>query len=199
MVFLREGFEDFQEFAFELKTIATMSLSPSRIGEYLEIIFKQQGLEACQAVLEYVVVVLAKYLQMVVAYDIHRQKIDRVEAQFDEFNTNYNQLVNIFAQITGEQFKPGTRPAPKKRVAAVRPVPRDEAGGVLPPVVHQVEDRSAQELRGFLGRCGLGHLVLEEGLTLEELLNMDQEDMKTVGIKTHKDRKKLQQAIPRER
>jgi hypothetical protein len=186
-VFLIEGFENFEGFAFELKTTATKSLQPSRIREYLEIIFEQQGVAACQAVLEYVVVVLAKYLQMMVAYEIHRQKTEWVTAQFEQFNMNYNELVHIFAQITGEQFKPGAKPAPQKRVAAVRPVPR------------KVEDRSGQQLQAFLGKCSLGHLgegLGRRGVTLEDLLEIsDDEEMMSVGIKAYKDRKKLQKAI----
>jgi hypothetical protein len=119
-VFLAEGFEDFQEYAFELKTTATKSLSPSRIREYLQTIYEQQGHDACQAVLEYVVVVLSKYLQMMVAYEIHRQKTDRVEAQFKQFNACYTQLVNIFAEITGQPFEPGAAPIPKPRVAELQ-------------------------------------------------------------------------------
>ena len=47
-VFLRIGFEDFQQYAFELQTCATKNLNPQRIKEYLEIIHQKQGLAICQ-------------------------------------------------------------------------------------------------------------------------------------------------------
>ena len=47
-VFLRRGFEDFQQFAFELQTCAAKNLNPQRVREYLGIIFQQQGLAVTQ-------------------------------------------------------------------------------------------------------------------------------------------------------
>ena len=47
-VFLRIGFADFQQYAFELQTCAAKNLNPQRVKEYLRIIFQQQGLAVCQ-------------------------------------------------------------------------------------------------------------------------------------------------------
>ena len=47
-VFLRIGFEDFQQYAFELQTCADKNLNPQRVKEYLGIIFQQQGLAVTQ-------------------------------------------------------------------------------------------------------------------------------------------------------
>ena len=47
-VFLRHGFEDFQQYAFELQTCAAKNLNPQRVKEYLGIIFQQQGLAVTQ-------------------------------------------------------------------------------------------------------------------------------------------------------
>ena len=47
-VFLRNGFEDFQQYAFELQTCAEKSLNPQRVKEYLAIIFQHQGLAVTQ-------------------------------------------------------------------------------------------------------------------------------------------------------
>ena len=71
-VFLNDGFEGFQQFSFEFKTIARKNLSPKRIVEYLKVIHRQSGAAKCREVLEYVVMALAKYLQITVAYDIFK-------------------------------------------------------------------------------------------------------------------------------
>ena len=47
-VFLRIGFEDFQQYAFELQTCAAKNLNPQRVKEYLGIIFQEQGLAVTQ-------------------------------------------------------------------------------------------------------------------------------------------------------
>ena len=47
-MFLQEGLEDFQQFAFELKTTAVKYLVPKRIQEYIKIIYREQGLEMAQ-------------------------------------------------------------------------------------------------------------------------------------------------------
>ena len=47
-VFLRNGFEDFQYYSFEMQTVAIQNLNPQRVKEYLGIIFQQQGLAVTQ-------------------------------------------------------------------------------------------------------------------------------------------------------
>ena len=47
-VFLRIGFEDFQQYAFELQTCADKNLNPQRVKEYLGIIYQEQGLAVTQ-------------------------------------------------------------------------------------------------------------------------------------------------------
>ena len=47
-VFLRDGFEGFQEFSYQLKTTAEMHLAPNRIRDYLRIVHEEKGLEMAQ-------------------------------------------------------------------------------------------------------------------------------------------------------
>ena len=47
-MFLQDGLEDFQQYAFELKTTAAKNLGPKKIKEYLDIIYGEQGLEMTQ-------------------------------------------------------------------------------------------------------------------------------------------------------
>ena len=65
-VFHKIGFEDFRQYAFELQTTAVKNLAASRIKEYMVIIHEQQGAVMCQGAMEYVIIVMGKYLQMMV-------------------------------------------------------------------------------------------------------------------------------------
>ena len=99
-VFLRDGFEDFQEYAFELKTTTAQSLAPKRIKEYITVVHMEHGLEMAQAGMEYAVVVLSRYLQMMSAFYIFKEEPDRVRAQFEQFNEHYNKLCQVLPQAT---------------------------------------------------------------------------------------------------
>ena len=109
-VFLQDGFEDFQQFSFELKTIARKNLSPQRIEEYLRVIHKQSGVIKCQEVLEYVLMALAKYLQITVAYSIYKNDPERACAQFELFNEQFEKLCVIFQEVTQRKFRPSSVP-----------------------------------------------------------------------------------------
>ena len=109
-VFLQDGFEDFQQFSFELKTIARKNLSPQRIEEYLRVIHKQSGVIKCQEVLEYVLMALAKYLQITVAYSIYKNDPERACAQFELFNEQLEKLCVIFQDVTQRKFRPSSVP-----------------------------------------------------------------------------------------
>ena len=47
-VFLTNGFEGFQEFSYQFKTTAVKNLAPTRIRDYLRIIYEEKGLEIAQ-------------------------------------------------------------------------------------------------------------------------------------------------------
>ena len=102
-VFIAESttaqFDDFQQYVFELKTIATQNLAPKRIQEYMTIIYKEGGgLSMCQYVMDYIVVVLSKYLQMMVSYYIFREDSARVTSQFEQFNEHFEKNFKYFCK-----------------------------------------------------------------------------------------------------
>jgi hypothetical protein len=96
---------DFQSHAFQLQTIANQNLKPGKIREYMMILNSESGADTCRTTLNYIIVVLAKYLQMVVAYHIHIGDLDAVEEDFATFNSNFYQLVQDFSKVTGEECK----------------------------------------------------------------------------------------------
>ena len=103
--------DDFPSFAFQLRTTAAQNLAPSRIKAYLEIIFKERGLEASHEVMEYVLLVLGKHLQMMVAYNIFKEDQsdlqDRVMKLFAVFNKDYAALLLVFQHVTDSTLMPG--------------------------------------------------------------------------------------------
>ena len=154
-----------------------MYLAPKRIKEYLTHIHQEGGFDMCHAVMSYVFIVLAKYLQMVVAYDIFNNDFDRVTKQFEDFNTQYEELVKVFSKVTSNEFEPG------RELEALF----EEAG------------QSAEcQLNNFLSKAGLSGLepiFREEQMTLDNVLKMDNDQMKFFKITKVQDRLDLMKAI----
>lgn len=77
----------------------------------MEIIFLEKGLASSHAVMEYVLLVLGKHLQMMVAYRIFIEDQvplqHRVKKLFTAFNTDYAALILMFEEVTGSRFLPG--------------------------------------------------------------------------------------------
>ena len=71
------------------------------------ILNKESGADTCRTTLNYIIVVLGKYLMMMVAYHIHKGDLDAVEEDYDKFNTDFYQLIQDFSQVTGEEFRSG--------------------------------------------------------------------------------------------
>ena len=67
----------------------------------------ESGADTCRTTLNYIIVVLGKYLQMIVAYHINKGDLDVVEEDFAKFNSNFYQLVQDFSKVTGEEFMSG--------------------------------------------------------------------------------------------
>ena len=65
------------------------------------------GADTCRTTLNYIIVVLGKYLMMAVAWSIHKGNLDGVEEDFAKFNNNFYQLVQDFSKVTGEEFMSG--------------------------------------------------------------------------------------------
>ena len=104
---MQKDLEDFQSHAFHLQTIAHQYLNPGKIQEYMIIVKRAFGADTCRTTLNYIIVVLGKYLLMAVAYHIHKGDLDIVEEDFAKFNSNFYQLVQDFSKVTGEEFMSG--------------------------------------------------------------------------------------------
>merc|ERR1719430_436143 len=191
-VFLRIGFEDFQQYAFELQTCADKNLNPQRVKEYLGIIFQQQGLAVTQATMEYILAVMSKYLQMLVAYSIFKEDPDQVTDHFEQFNRNFDQMCQAFKEVTNQTFKAGQEVEALKPVAPVKPIQRESKPEL------GLSDNERVKLQQFLERYDLQELLaifLKEGVALDDILEMTDKEMEDLGIKAYKPRKRLLRVI----
>ena len=195
-MFLRQrSFKDFSNFAFELQTDATAKLNPARIREYLEIIRDFSGTEMCTVVFHYVIIVLGKYLQMMVAYHVYNEELDGVTDEFNHFNQNYDKLVSHFTFVTGMAFEAGNIPNPNILKSKLRPMAtqlqlKDECLGATsieidPDVSCFLRDLKLTELSGIFKR---------EQLTMKDIVEMNNNDLLLIGVEKHKQRKAILKA-----
>merc|ERR1719427_1164968 len=105
-----KNLNELSSYAFELRVNATQNLDPERIKEYLSMVMPHSGVETCRAILHYVIIVLAKYLQIMVAYHIHIEDADSVQQDFEIFNLSFQQITQNYQLVTGEEFMPGDIP-----------------------------------------------------------------------------------------
>ena len=143
----------------------------------------------CQEVFEYIVVVLGKYLQMMVAFHIFKEDLEKVILQFKQFNTLHTGMCEVFLAVTNDSFHPG---ALRKQKAKAHRMPREN----LPALRVSVE--ASLELGQFLRSnklTELGELLTRAGMTLEDVLTLDDQEMTDLGIGTYRLRKILLTAI----
>ena len=68
-------------------------------------IHRQSGAAKCREVLEYVVMALAKYLQITVAYDIFKGDLEKISGHFELFNEQLEALSVVFRLVTNTEFQ----------------------------------------------------------------------------------------------
>ena len=106
------GLEEFKGFAFELQTCACQYFERNNIKEYLGLIFGfQGGKEACQTITHYIIIVLSKYLRMMAAFHVYKMDEDALAADYEFFNSSYDNILAVFREVTGEQFVAGNLPS----------------------------------------------------------------------------------------
>ena len=145
--------------------------------------------------MDYVVVVMGKYLQMLVAYSIFKKNPDQVADHFEHFNRDFHQLCEIFKEVTHQTYKAGQDVGMMKPVGPVKPIARQTSELAL-----SVNERL--ELQEFVCRHDLQELLCifcKEGVTLAEVLSMSEEDLKELGVKKYGLRKRLLGAARTER
>ena len=146
--------------------------------------------------MDYVVVVMGKYLQMLVAHSIFKDEPDRVTDHFEEFNRDFYKVCNVFKEVTDQDFTAGQEVEVVKPVALVKPMVRESR------VELGLSDNERVTLLQFLQRHSLQELLaifLKEGVALQDLLQMTDNDMKNLGIRAYGLRKRLLRVIEEEK
>ena len=104
---LEKTFAQLDSYIYELMVLANQNLSGQRIREYLKVLRLTEDVSVCEQMLNYVLIVRARYLQLSSAYYIYNKDIDRVAEEFTWFNKDYAELCTIFRDEIGYEFKPG--------------------------------------------------------------------------------------------
>ena len=136
--------------------------------------------------MDYVVVVMGKYLQMRVAHSIFKEEPDRVTDHFEEFNKDFYKVCNAFKEVTDQDFMAG------QEVELVKPILNESKAEL------GLSDNERVLLQQFLEMHDLQELLtifLKEGVALHDLLEMTDKDMQDLGIKTYSLRKRLLRVI----
>ena len=138
--------------------------------------------------MEYVIAVMGKYLQMLVAYSIFKKDPDQVADHFEQFNRNFYQVCEAFKEVTKQEFKAGQEVKVQKPVASINPVQREskELG---------LSDNERIKLQQFLGRHNLQQellqIFLKKVVSVADVFEMTKDEMNELGIKDFKLRKRL--------
>ena len=130
--------------------------------------------------MEYILAVMSKYLQMLVAYSIFKEDPDQVADHFEQFNRNFDQMCQAFKEVTNQTFKAGQEVEALKPVAPVKPIQRESKPDL------GLSDNERVKLQQFLERHGLQELLslfLKEGVALDDVMEMTDTEMKDLGVK----------------
>ena len=104
---VESGLSTFETQCLVAEIYFNQNLTPGKIREYMIFLKLNFGADTCRTTLNYIIVVLGKYLLMAVAWSIHKGNLDGVEEDFAKFNNNFYQLVQDFSKVTGEEFMSG--------------------------------------------------------------------------------------------
>ena len=99
-----------ENFMFELQTSAVANFKPTKVQQYLKEILKVQGIDMAKIIFNYIIIVRAKYLQIVSIYYSHANDTVRIEKEFQSFNTDFEELEIVHSKLFGEKYDPENVP-----------------------------------------------------------------------------------------
>merc|ERR1719427_2394233 len=178
-----KNLNELSSYAFELRVNATQNLDPERIKEYLSMIMPYSGVKTCRAILHYVIIVLAKYLQIMVAYHIHIEDTESVQQDFEKFDSSFQQITKNYQRVTGEEFIPGDIPQIseiKRQLRDARNIP-DEVKENMTTTLYTIPS----DVEKFLNDAGLTEFeetFTNEELSLDNILELNHDNLKEIGI-----------------
>ena len=129
---------------------------------------------------------------MLAAYNIFKQDPDQVTLHFKQFNLDFYEMCSSFKEVTHHVFKAGQNVEVLKPIVPVIPVKRQ------PTLELGLSNEEAVRVEQFLEMHGLQELLqifLRKGVSVDDILEMTEEEMEKLGIKAYGLRKRLLRVI----
>lgn len=195
--------EVFTGFAFELQTCAHQYFKRNNIKEYLGLIFAfkgekeaSQGKEACQTITHYIIIVLSKYLRMMAAFHVYKMDEIALAADYEFFNSSYDNILAVYREVTGERFVAGNLPPLESVKNSLKNTGVTEVDSE-PPKVESSTAEVDKEVSEFLRKLDLADLIpsfAEEGIAMTDIADLTNSDLKNLGVDQFRQRKVLLRA-----
>ena len=212
----KTSFDEFAGFVYELETTARKYFGQNSIREYLSLVNTHSGRDTCRVVIHHVILVLGKYLQMMVAYHISKADEKAVIEDFEYANNTLKHLLAVFEEVTKEVLTFGDLPSLTEideklqlmdgtsevlavtNVEATNTSPNTSSSAsnsvIATPKTKVATFSLEQELVNLLERLELADLTdifAREELTMKDVLDMNDDELKSVGIPLFKQRKAI--------
>ena len=92
----------------ELETRASLSFEPQNVTELLNKVMKNRGRVQAKWLASYLFIVWAKYLQIITAFCLHDNDVERAEEEFDNFKRDVKHLQESYKELFAEELQPST-------------------------------------------------------------------------------------------
>ena len=189
-------------YIFHLQTLTAKSFNPIQIWQYLDIVYKRHGVDACHQLMTYVVVLLSKYLQLITAFFLCSNDPKRAVFEFERYNNFCNKYFSIYKKLTGHDF------LPRKRLTERSPITSQSNKYLLPDVakittsehateIRKYDDPSMQDVTQLLENTTLSNPILmfgREKRADQEILHLTDSPFHKRKVTNFEDRSKFLQA-----
>ena len=91
-------------YIFHLQNLVEKFLNPIQVQDHLDLVHKQYGSVTCTKMLDYVILLLAKDLQLTAAFFLYNSDLKRTAYVFQRFNDYYRKYLRIYEKLIGEPF-----------------------------------------------------------------------------------------------
>ena len=93
--------DDFRGYAFELQATAEKYFKAERVEEYMVTVFARAGHDGVIGVVSYIIIVIAKYVQIMAAYHISKEDSEGLRLTYEGVNDNFHAYSKSFRKVTG--------------------------------------------------------------------------------------------------
>ena len=149
-----------ENFMFELQTTAVSNFKPTKVQQYLKEILKVQGMDMAKIIFNYIIIVKAKYLQIVSIFYSHFNDTVRIEKEFQSFNSEFEELEIVHLKLFGEKYDPENVPKvpPETHNEQIEKngASDDETVPSAPPLTNEFEMNQIHKEGEFIFKFKLG-------------------------------------------